>query len=31
MASSGSIGNIDPSQLSSGEDTPGLKLNLPKR
>jgi preprotein translocase subunit SecA len=31
MASSGSIGNIDPSQLASGEDTPGLKLNLPKR
>ena len=31
MASSGSIGNIDPSHLASGEDTPGLKLNLPKR
>ena len=31
MASSGSIGNIDPSRLASGEEVPGLKLNLPKR
>jgi len=31
MASSGSSGHIDPSQLASGEETPGLKLNLPKR
>ena len=31
MASSGSSGNIDDSQLEGSGDSPGLKLNLPKR
>ncbi len=31
MASSGSSGHIDPSQLETSEEAPALKLNLPKR
>ena len=31
MASSGSSAHIDTSQLETSEETPGLKLNLPKR
>ncbi|QTN32994.1 preprotein translocase subunit SecA [Akkermansiaceae bacterium] len=31
MATSGSFENIDPSRIEGSEDTPALKLNLPKR